>query len=89
MVVYKDLVLTMAKFNFHPLDLWNDSRNRPRSVAASDYLTGKTIHVFPSVRAAERELGINASNIVSCLKGRIKTAGGYLWSYMDEGEDNA
>ena len=73
----------MAKFNFRMLDLHANNRNRPRGVIASEYLTGKTVHVFPSVRAAERELGIKSSNIVACLKGRIKTAGGYVWSYLD------
>lgn len=74
----------MAKYNFRFPDLRANNRNRPRSVAASDYLTGKTIYVFPSVRAAARELGIKSPSIVACLKGRIKTAGGYLWSYLEE-----
>ena len=77
----------MAKFNFRFMDLRADNRNRPRGVVASDYLTGKTILVFSSVRAAARETGIKSSNIVACLKGRIKTSGGYLWSYLDGGSD--
>ena len=79
----------MVKFNFRFFDLRADNRNRPRSVAASDYLTGKTIYVFPSIREAARKLGIKSPDIVACLKGRIKTAGGYLWSYMDGGAENA
>lgn len=77
----------MAKFNFRFFDLRADNRNRPRGVAASDYLTGKTIYVFPSAREASRKLGIKSPSIVACLKGRIKTAGGYLWSYLDGGSD--
>ena len=73
----------MAKFNFRMLDLHANNRNRTRSVAASDYLTGKTIYVFPSIREAARKLGIKSPSIVACLKGRIKTAGGYVWSYLD------
>ena len=74
----------MTQFNFRFLDLRAENRKRPHSVAASDYLTGKTIYVFPSVREAARKLGIKSPNIVACLKGRIKTAGGYHWSYLEE-----
>lgn len=31
---------------------------------------------------AARELGLWNSSIVSCLKGRTKTAGGYKWDYV-------
>lgn len=73
----------MARFNFVPVDLHAANCNRERSVVASDYVTGKAFHIFPSVHEAARELGIKEPNIVACLKGRKKTAGGYLWSYLD------
>lgn len=37
--------------------------------------------IYPSTREAGRQ--INSSSIVSCLKGRRKTAGGYHWRYAD------
>ena len=38
---------------------------------------------FPSAREAERQTGIPNGNICSCLKGRQKSAGGYVWYYAD------
>lgn len=39
--------------------------------------------VFPSSKDAAQELGLNAGNLCSCLKGRYKTCGGYHWLYSD------
>lgn len=36
---------------------------------------------FPSTMEAYRITGINQGNIVSCLKGKRKSAGGYHWTY--------
>ena len=38
---------------------------------------------FQSAREAERQLGINQGHICSCLIGRLKSAGGYVWYYAD------
>lgn len=37
--------------------------------------------IFNSVVEAEKETGVPHSNIVACCKGRLKTAGGYVWRY--------
>lgn len=37
---------------------------------------------FESIRQAARIVGGKPSNIIACLKGRIKSAHGYLWSYL-------
>ena len=42
----------------------------------------KFIKRFGCIMDAERETGILNSNIVSCLKGHQKTAGGYKWEYV-------
>lgn len=76
----------MANYRFCPIDLHAGNCNKKRSVVASDYATGKAFLIFPSIREAARELNIRHSNIVACLKRRTKTAGGYLWSYLDEEE---
>lgn len=44
-------------------------------------LQGNFIAEYPSVAEAGRKLGINLGNISSALKGRIKTAGGYIFHY--------
>lgn len=38
---------------------------------------------FYSISNASRELGIGITCIVNCLRGKSKTAGGYIWKYKD------
>ena len=42
---------------------------------------GTLIKEWPSAHEAERQLGIACSNICTCLKGRYKSAGGFVWRY--------
>lgn len=35
---------------------------------------------FESSRKASLSTGVNRANIISCCKGRVKTAGGFVWS---------
>lgn len=37
--------------------------------------------VFPSIIEAERQTGIHQGNICSCCRGKLKSAGGYIWRY--------
>lgn len=39
---------------------------------------------FESIMDAERRTGVNHSNITSCIKGRTKSAGGYVWKTLEE-----
>ena len=39
------------------------------------------IRKYDSIRQAERETGINHSNISNALRGMCKTSGGYIWKY--------
>ena len=39
---------------------------------------------FESIMDAERRTGVNHSNITSCIKGRTKSAGGYVWKKLEE-----
>ena len=39
---------------------------------------------FESAMMAERLMGIDHSSIIKCCKGKIKTAGGFTWRYIDE-----
>ena len=39
------------------------------------------LHFYPSIRQAERDTGVNNAHIVECCKGRIKSAGGFIWKY--------
>ncbi len=43
---------------------------------------GEVINQWDSLQQASDELGIERSNISHCLRGRIKTSGGYIWEYV-------
>ena len=38
---------------------------------------------WKSAREAERQTGINNSNIIACCKGKVNSAGGHIWFYAD------
>lgn len=43
-------------------------------------MKGNVIKIYGSITDASNELGINRPNIVSCLTGKRRSAGGYLWT---------
>ena len=45
--------------------------------------SGEFIREWPSMREAERELGIARSSISCCCNGIRKSAGGYVWKYPE------
>ena len=45
---------------------------------------GNFINEWVSARLVERELGIRNQNICKCLKGKLKSAGNYVWRYYEE-----
>lgn len=62
-----------------------DSRSRynNREVLKLEPETGKVIRRYKNANTAAVRNHIRADNICHCLKGRTKTAGGYVWSYAD------
>lgn len=59
----------------------SDSK-KARPVAMIDKETGKTLCVFGSLIDAAHHVGAKKScHIVSCCKGRLKWAYGYMWRY--------
>ena len=44
----------------------------------------KKIKNYKSILIASKETNINKANICSCCKGKLKTAGGYIWKYKEE-----
>lgn len=42
---------------------------------------GELVKEWPSAHEAERQLGIFQQGICHCLKGRYKSAGGFVWRY--------
>jgi group I intron endonuclease len=74
----KDKFSEMRKGEKHP---------RCKKVAQIDKATGEVIKVFPYLRKATEETGVNCSHICSCCKGKRKQAGGYVWKYATENEE--
>ena len=44
-----------------------------------DFTSGKTIAIYKSAREAERQTGVKRPNIVACINGHAKSAGGFIW----------
>ena len=42
------------------------------------------LHKWESIRQAIKELNINKGNVIQCLKGNRKTAGGFKWMYYED-----
>lgn len=42
----------------------------------------KELKKYQSIKIAELETNIHSANICACCKGKVKTAGGYIWKYL-------
>ena len=43
--------------------------------------TGTVVGVFPSLKEAERHTGIYNARISECCRGKVSSAGGFMWEY--------
>lgn len=66
-----------------PRKLVKKMPNNAKAVIQCD-LNGNFIKRFPMIADAERELGIGHNIIVSCAKGRYKTAHGFIFVYEED-----
>lgn len=55
----------------------------PKRVVQIDVVTGEVIRIHDSVGQAAKSIGINSKGIHDVIKGKQKTAGGYLWQFAD------
>ena len=46
-------------------------------------LNNEILHFYPSTVQAEKETGVNTTNISNCCLGKQKTAGGFIWKYAN------
>lgn len=44
---------------------------------------GELIAEYPYAKAAAEQYGIDLSSIIKCCRGKIKSAGGFVWQYAD------
>ena len=54
---------------------------KPRKIKSE---RGGVIQIFNSASEASRITGVWLTNISLCCSRRLKTAGGYKWSYIDD-----
>jgi hypothetical protein len=47
-------------------------------------LYGTLINTYLTGKEASKKTGVSASGICNCCKGKIKTAGGYIWRYANK-----
>lgn len=63
--------------------LGSDNPNS-KKVAQYDKTTNEIIKIWDSVMDVQRELGIAHQNISACCKGKLKSAGGFIWKYVED-----
>lgn len=63
----------------------SEETKRKMSIPVAQYTKeGNLIAVFYGANEAERQTGINNSNITACCKGKLKTCGNFIWKYANQ-----
>lgn len=55
-----------------------------KKVGQYDEETLEVIKIWDSLSDVQRELGIATSSISNCCRGKLKSAGGFIWKYIEE-----
>lgn len=83
-------------FNYHHSDStkkkWSEQRkgknlysNNPNAKAVIQYDKNMNLlKIFTSIKEAAESIGVTSQTITGCCKGRLHTAGGYIWKYKNE-----
>lgn len=58
-----------------------DRISKTRKSVLQYTLNGNYIGEYESTSEAQRQTGVAQQNICSCCKGKVKTAGGFVWEY--------
>lgn len=75
---YADEELTQQHIN------WCNNKKNEKTPVLQYSLCCELIGSFDGIQIASRLTGIDPSTIVKCCKGRQKTAGGYIWRYAND-----
>lgn len=78
---YKNDTLTQNELTF--LKTKNPDKGKSKKVYQFD-LSGDYIKEYPSVTKASKETSVSAGDISSCCLMKLKSAGGYIWTYNKE-----
>ena len=55
-----------------------------KNIQVSSYKNGSLIKTYNSIKEASKDVNGLSTNIVKCLKGKIKSAYGYQWKYCSK-----
>lgn len=61
----------------------NRDNKRCKKVGQYD-LEGNLIQIYPSIREAERQTGLDRCGISFCCNGKFKTSNGYIWNFIED-----
>lgn len=59
-----------------------------RSIIQFNKKTGEQMGTFKTIKEAERKTGLDYSNIAKACRGKLKSAGGYVWKFSTDVEEN-
>ena len=74
---------TYAENNNHGTRLARSAKARSKTIGQYT-LDGKLIKVWQSAMEVQRQLGFGNSNISKVARGKLKTAYGYIWKYIEK-----
>ena len=74
------------KMSENHADVKGENNPAAKRVAQYDKKTNELIKIWDYAKQATEELGINHGNIIQCCKGKLKSAGGFVWKYAEEVE---
>ena len=63
---------------------FGSEHHNSKQIAQYDKETHELIKIWDSMMDIERELGIAHQNVSKCCKGKLKSAGGYVWKYLED-----
>ena len=72
-----------VKFPDWRKELLSKAHNKEKIKVAQYSLEGKLLNVFDSIMQAEKVTQINNGNISAVIRGKGKTAGGYMWKRIN------
>lgn len=60
-----------------------EKHSKSKPICQIDLETGEIIRTWSCAAEAKRQLGIAKGSISACCKGKRKSAGGYIWRYVN------
>lgn len=80
----QNLEFVSHKYNINYSRNWEGAVEVRRKPVLQYTKTGELIGEYKSMMKAQRQTGINQSNISSCCAGKRKSAGNYIWIYKKD-----